>query len=672
MNTREQALAAADELSQYQTIALDFEDNDVPRASPDYKILGLSLAGDPGRAWYIPVNHKPPRQNTLFAPDYSQLTWEQAAEVFRFVWTDRKYVCHHIKNEIQVLYRMGEKTGYAGATANGCGAAFDTYIVQKLMDSELPKYGLKPLTRMFLGRDPLDYKQVCAKGETLERIPLERVLAYAGPDATNCLGLAWHLWPKLNADNQIARDARNLLNKLEMPISELVARMELVGMQLNQDRLREIYKITSKEVDDAVHNMTAILQELCPDFEAQFGEFRPTARESVRSALYEVLQIDVPRGVELKGDLDQKVVLALRRANLNNDRAVRFMDLYIQWSGSHKIRSTYTINLIELSSNGLLNPSLDSVGTKQSRFTSRSPNGQTWPRRKDKYGIRECFLPPSPYEVWVCADEVSMEMCGTAALSKCPVLSGILTGRTTLLDIESLGNVRISDTQAFIKTRTEKLITDNGMDPDKAAALARRIDTHTYAAADSFAVLYDKVTPQQRDSAKTINFSIIYGTTEYGLADSLQCSKEEASKRLLKYKYQTFPGVGAYIDANNEEIFRNGYVKTDMGRYRWVPKKYLSLPKEKWGAVFRWATNMKVQGSMAELIKLAMLVLDKMIREEQLEAALDFQVHDELIVASMSHCARRVGELMSEALTYDFYGVPIAPDGFQVKGTLAK
>lgn len=678
IQTELQAQQLAIELAKYDVVAMDFETNAKRIQDPDFKDVGVSFAVDEHRAWYIPYGHEEPIQNSLFAPPLEQLPKQYVMEMFRFVWRDKKVVGHNLKYEAHVLYNNGENVKYYNEGKNKGGLYFDTFIAQVILDDRELSFGLKALVRKYLNRKALTLSQVLGKGrKDFTQVPLDIALNYAAPDSSNSFALYKLLSKELEKSTALARGSRNVFWNFEMPLVNHTMEMEHVGFRLDEEHLNYIHQQTTEKCEAYYQKMTKILEDICPDFDVQFGQkFDPSKKDTVASALLEVLAVPTPRMKADKFDTDRAQLESILEAiKLNNTykklfpKGEEFVENMLAWRKEEKIRSTYTHNLLDQRINGILYPEFNQVGTKSGRGSSKNPNGQNLPGSKDQYHIRKALLPPFEDWVWVVADYRNMEIYITAALSKCPVLKPMVCGEVTIFDDLP---VKVIDPHKHYEEKVTSLMEEDNIPEDKAKQMAAMLDMHRYTASVAFNVPYDKVTKAQRNDAKPVNFGIIYGITEVGLAAQLNVSVKRA-KELITGFMKAYPGVARWIQENNEEVFRNKKICTQQGRFRHVPHWALNRPKNHYVGIFRWATNHKVQGDSGYKTKEAMIKIARWLKEHpEVRGKMTFQIHDEIICAAHKDDANIVGDNMVRLMNTYIDEVPIVTDGYQIKTTLDK
>lgn len=666
------------ELAKFDVIALDFETNSKPVRSKDFNAVGISFSRDRFEGWYIPFGHEAPKQESLFAKPLVQLDRDTVFDLFRFVWETKKLVGHNLKYETQVFQHYDEDVVFWKESLKGGGNYFDTYVAQRVMDNRVRDTRLKSLMRKYFKRWALTLNNVLGKNNRdFTRCPLDLALAYAGPDSPNSYALYDMFRTLLEQDSAFTRGSSHVFFDYDMPTVDVVANMETVGMKLDEKHIERIYDATTIECDKYLKKMRGLVLKTCPDFTEQYGEFTPTVKDTVIAALFDVFKLPKARETYDKPSTERAelektrdiIDKSARNAKKYKDGR-QFLQALLDWGQPHKIRSTYTRNLLEKRVDGILYPEFDHVGANSGRGISKNPNGQNLPK-DDPWDVRGAFLPPYADWVWVRADYRAMEMCATAGLSGCPVLKPMITGEVTIFDLERLGNVRVADAVKHYEQRVQEMVEDDHMEEEKARDMARLVDMHRYTGAVTFKVAYDEVTGKQRKQAKPVNFGILYGITKFGLAAQLGV-KPAVAQAFIDGYFEAYPGVAEWIKANNREVYLRKMVATEQGRFRLVPQDLWGESASRYEAVRRWATNHKVQGYCGYVVKEAMRRVDRLIRKHKLRARQGFQIHDELIAASPREEADRVGNILVSSMYTKINGVALESDGYQIRRTLGK
>jgi DNA polymerase-1 len=520
----------------------------------DARIVGVSFAVLPGEAAYVPLAHDYPG-----TPD--QLNREQVLEQLRPLLQspDHLKVGQHLKYDWHVLANHGVTLR---------GIQHDTLLESYVLDST-SQHNLDSLAERHLSLRTIRYEDVAGKGAkqlTFNQVPLEQAGPYAAEDADVTLRLHRCLWPKLAAEPGL----QHLYTALEIPLIEVLAGMERVGVRVDATALRQQSGELAKR-----------LWELEQQAHALAGErFNLGSPKQLQSILFERLQLPAgkktPTGqISTAEDVLQELALdyPLPRVILEHRTL-------------SKLKSTYTDRLPEQihPRTGRVHTSYHQAVASTGRLSSSDPNLQNIPTRTPEgRRIRQAFIAEPGYLI-VAADYSQIELRIMAHLS----------GDEGLL-------------RAFV-----------------AGA-----DVHRTTAAEVFGVAPDAVSTEQRRSAKAINFGLIYGMSAFGLARQLGIERSAAQDYVDRY-FARYPGVKTYMDETRGQAAEQGYVETVFGRRLYLAD-IRSRNAQRRQAAERAAINAPMQGTAADIIKRAMLAVDRWLRESAFPARMIMQVHDELV-----------------------------------------
>lgn len=520
----------------------------------DARIVGISFAVLPGEAAYVPLAHDYPG-----APD--QLNREQVLEQLRPLLQspDHLKVGQHLRYDWHVLANHGVTLR---------GIQHDTLLESYVLDST-SQHNLDSLAERHLSLHTIRYEDVAGKGAkqlTFNQVPLEQAAPYAAEDADVTLRLHRCLWPKLAAEPGL----QHLYTALEIPLIEVLAGMERVGVRVDAAALRQQSGELAKR-----------LWELEQQAHALAGErFNLGSPKQLQSILFERLQLPAgkktPTGqISTAEDVLQELALdyPLPRVILEHRTL-------------SKLKSTYTDRLPEQihPRTGRVHTSYHQAVASTGRLSSSDPNLQNIPTRTPEgRRIRQAFIAEPGYSI-VAADYSQIELRIMAHLS----------GDEGLL-------------RAFV-----------------AGA-----DVHRTTAAEVFGVAPDAVSTEQRRSAKAINFGLIYGMSAFGLARQLGIERSAAQDYVDRY-FARYPGVKTYMDETRGQAAEQGYVETVFGRRLYLAD-IRSRNAQRRQAAERAAINAPMQGTAADIIKRAMLAVDRWLRESAFPARMIMQVHDELV-----------------------------------------
>lgn len=400
---------------------------------------------------------------------------------------------------------------------------------------------------------------------------LNQMVAFAQDEtrAAQCALTIKKLWPVLR--ESLERDELDdLFNNVELPLSAVLAEMEIRGIKLDVARLEEMSRELSKQ-----------LLTLTGEIYAMAGEgFNINSPRQLGQILFDKLKLPVIKRTKTGYSTDASV---LEKLSSHHEIAEKLLE-YRQLT---KLKSTYVDGLQNLVSprTGRVHTTFNQTITATGRLSSTEPNLQNIPIR-DELGrkIRKAFVPSEPGWILMAADYSQIELRVMAHMSQ---------------------------------------------DPRLIADFQQGKDIHTRTAATIFGVAPEDVTPDLRRRAKGINFGVIYGITDFGLARDIGVSRQEAALYIENY-FQQYPGVRRFIEETIMETREKGYVKTLFKRRRYLPD-LLSSNKNVRAFGERTAVNTPIQGSAADIIKLAMLRIDEVLQEQGLTARPLLQVHDELV-----------------------------------------
>ena len=482
-----------------------------------------------------------------------------------------KKIGHNLKFDINVLRRHGIRLA---------GASFDTMIASYVIDASRSSHKMDVLALALLDYVCTPITDLIGSGKkqrTFDTVPLEQAVPYAAEDADITLRLRDVLAPKLEAMNLQA-----LFDDLEMPLVEVLAELEWNGIRIDPDEL-------DRQREHLVERIDELRQQIS---DAAPHPFNPDSPKQVAVALFNKAGSDPP-GLGLKvlkrgktgPSTDQEV---LEKLSADPDVESDVPQLIVAYRQLTKLVNTYLVALKEAINpeTGRVHASFNQTVAATGRLSSSNPNLQNIPIRTEVgREIRRAFV-AAPGNVLVSADYSQIELRLLAHLSE-----------------------------------DETLI----------AAFERGEDIHTTVAADVFGVNPNDVTARQRDSAKMINFGIVYGITPFGLSRRLggEVSIEEAAEIINGYKAR-FAGIDKFLQRCVDKARTHGYVETMRKRRRAIPQLDASNPQQR-ALGERMAINSVVQGSAADLIKLAMIDLYHRLPEAFPKVRMLLQIHDELV-----------------------------------------
>ncbi len=533
------------------------------RAPQGAELIGMSLAGSPGEAWYFPFGHRPqggelaapapvrnlpPLSNPACLPLVALLTDPTVPKAG-----------HHIKFDWQVLRTAGVELA---------GAAWDSLVAGFLLDSGRRSYDLEVLSLEYLGRTMRGYVDLAGRGRTeipFAEVPVSAAAAFCGNEGATVLALHTALAPAL-----AGTPMGGVLDNVEMPLLPVLVDMEWAGVQIDL----ALFKRLSNE--------------LARDLEQLQGEIAVVAGEALNinsprqlaAVLFDKHQLPVLKKTKTGPSTDADVLEQLAEMGHALPR------LILSYRELQKLKSTYvdTLPLEVNPGTGRIHTTFNQTGAATGRLSSSDPNLQNIPVRTPRgEGIRRGFVPATGCR-FVVADYSQIELRIMAHLSGDP---------------------------AFIE------------------AFVQGGDIHRQTAALIFNVPVGQVNSEQRGRAKTINFATIYGQGPFALSRQLGITQDEAKQFISQY-FERFAGVRAFLDRQVELAREQGYVETLLGRRRYIPEvREKNFNLRSYGE--RNAQNSPLQGSAADLIKLAMTRIHALLSERRLESRMLLQVHDELV-----------------------------------------
>ncbi len=593
VDTRAELDALAARLAACAEIAVDTETSGV---DPMRAVLaGVSVAIAPGEAWYVPVASELEDGSLGLLPSARApgLALDDVrARLGPVLGSEHpRKIGQHIKYDAVVLER-------AGLPLRGIG--FDTMLASYCLDPVRRSHGLDALARDYCGHEMITFESLFdrrVKEKDIRRVPLARVVEYACEDADYTLRLFECFAPMLEAS-----PVRALFHDVEMPLSQVLGRMEMTGVRVDVAFLDELARGYAGRI--------GVLEE---SIYAAVGErFNLSSTPKLREVLFERLRLQPARRTKTGFSTDADVL-----ESLHGQHPV--VEMLLEWRQLVKLKGTYVDALPRLvhPETGRVHTSYNQAVATTGRLSSSDPNLQNIPiRTAEGREIRKAFVARAPGWVLLDADYSQIELRILAHLSG-----------------------------------------DEGLQ----AAFRAGDDVHRTTAARVMGVAPEKVTTEMRSRAKVVNFGIVYGMGARGLAQSLDISTEEAKQFIADY-FRSYPGVKRFIDETIERARRDRVVGTLLGRVRRLPDIDSANPSAR-AFSERVAVNTPVQGTAADIIKLAMLRVARELDRRGLEARMILQVHDELLFdvprQELAEMQDLVRECMEGALALD---VPLKVD----------
>lgn len=481
------------------------------------------------------------------------------------------------------------------------GLAGDTLIAAHLVTQDGQRIGLKALSQRYLRETMLSFGDVVtSRGyKKFTQVPLAQATDYAAADAHQTLALV----PIM--DQLLVRDKQEeLYTTIELPLVSVLYHMEREGVLVDTAVLDAIDHEVTYEIERIKRSILALIPE-------KYAEINLNSPKQLEDLLFTVLGLPpVKKTAGRTGySTESSVLEELAKIHVVPGLIVQYREFF-------KIKSVYVDGLRAAINRetGKVHTSFSQISTATGRLASSDPNLQNIPADGSllKTHVREAFVAPAGH-LFVSADYSQIELRVAAYLSQ---------------DIELV------------------------------AAFLRGEDVHARTAAGLFGVSIDLVTPEQRRVAKRINFSLLYGITPYGLARDLDVPQKVAKEYMDRY-FEQYPGIKKWMDDIVEEAQAHGYVTTLWGRRRAVPG-ILEKNRALFEAARRIAVNTKGQGTAAELMKKAMLILEQELIARHPEARMLLQIHDELLLSAPEAQARDVEQTLKRVLeTVVDWNVPL-------------
>ena len=453
-------------------------------------------------------------------------------------------------------------------TLNGIG--FDTMLESYVLNSTAQRHDMDSLALAYLGHKTIHFEEIAGKGA--KQLTFNQIsLEEAGPYAAEDADITLRLHNAIWTKLKEIPELKNLLIDVEVPLACVLSRMEQEGVLIDSQRLRQ-----------QSQDLATRIAELESEVHEEAGEpFNLGSTKQLQHVLFEKMSLPIikktPKGApSTSEDVLQELALEYPLPKK-----------IMEYRGLTKLKNTYTDKLPKMINHrtGRVHTSYHQAVTATGRLSSTDPNLQNIPiRNEEGRRVRQAFVPREGNK-FVAADYSQIELRIMAHLS----------GDKGLLD-----------------------------------AFAHGKDIHKATAAEVFGVPLDEVTTEQRRSAKAINFGLIYGMSAFGLSKQLNIPRNEAQKYMDLY-FERYPGVLEYMDSTRESAKEKGYVETVFGRRLYLPDIKASNGARRKGAE-RAAINAPMQGTAADIIKMAMIKVDDWIRKTASDdVTMMMQVHDELV-----------------------------------------
>ncbi|HEX4975351.1 MAG TPA: DNA polymerase I, partial [Pseudomonadales bacterium] len=455
------------------------------------------------------------------------------------------------------------------------GIRYDTMLESYVLDATATRHDMDSLAEKYLHYQTLRFEDVAGKGA--KRLTFNQVsLEVATPYAAEDADITLRLHHVLWPKLQAEPALAKVFEDIERPLLSVLSKIERTGCLINSEMLQQ----QSHELGKQLQQLEQQAHQLAG------GPFNLSSPKQLGEILYERLNIPVIKKTPTGQASTAEEVLQQLAETYDLPKVL------LEYRSLSKLKSTYTDKLPQLvnARSGRLHTSYHQAVAATGRLSSSDPNLQNIPiRSAEGRRIRQAFIAPKGYKI-LAADYSQIELRIMAHLSG-----------------------------------------DEGL----LSAFAQGLDIHRSTAAEIFAVTLDEVSDNQRRSAKAINFGLIYGMSAFGLAKQLQIPRFEAQAYIDRY-FARYPGVQAYMDNTRQLANQQGYVETLFGRRLYLPQIHSKNAMHRQAAE-RAAINAPMQGTAADIIKLAMLAVDRFLTNSKLDARVIMQVHDELVLEVAEH-----------------------------------
>ena len=492
------------------------------------------------------------------------------------------------------------------------GKTFDTMLAHYVIEPE-GRRSMDILSEQFLGYAPVSIQTLIGKkGKnqgTMRDVPLDQITEYAAEDADITFQLKECFEPLLTK-----REVKRVFEEVENPLMQVLVDMEFEGVKVDEQFLNEYSKVLESDIKISEERV----------FEQAGVRFNLASPKQLGEVLFDILKID-PKAKKTKTGqyaTGEDVLAKLAAKHKIVDDILNFREL-------SKLKSTYVDALpaIVNPKTGRIHTSYAQAVAVTGRLSSTNPNLQNIPIRSERgREVRKAFIPRDPARILVSADYSQIELRVVAAISG---------------------------------------------DPNMCDAFKKGKDIHTATAAKVYGIAEAEVTKEQRYKAKSVNFGIIYGQGAFGLAENLGISRTEAKEIIDNYKKE-FPNIQLYMDQQINKAKEQGFVETLMGRKRWL-RDINSSNFTVRGFAERNAINSPIQGSAADMIKLAMIKIHQEMKKQHWESKMILQVHDELVFDAVESELPALKELILSCMTTAMElpnGVPVEAEIGQGKNWL--
>ena len=583
--------ALVKELSTPDGFAFDTETSGVNPMEAD--LVGVSFSNAEGRAWYVPVGHFPPPEideEGQEIPPQEQIPLAQALDAMRAMFADPGIPKVAHNANFDVMVM-----NHAGLEVNGVD--FDTMIAAALTGRR--QIGLKQLALDFFQVEMTPITALIGTGRkqiTMALVPVDKAAPYAAADADFTWRLKRDLSPRLDAD-----EVRPVFEDIEMPLLPVIVRMQQEGVVVDTEQLDRFSEELGVELDRLKADTNNLLGGT---------EINMNSSQQLAVVLFDEYDVPKTRRTKTGYSMDAATLEGLLDKENLNPNAFELIKNVLRFRELGKLKSTYVDSLprLVIQSTGRVHTSFNQVGSATGRLSSSDPNVQNIPVRTDLgKRVRQAFKADGE-NGWtlLAADYSQIELRILAHLSQ---------------------------------------------EPGLLAAFRAGEDIHTATATAMYGANSDNPTGNRR-IAKILNFGVIYGLGPIGVARQTDLTRAQGAEFIEMY-FSKYPGLKDYIEGVKESARVKGYVETISGRRRRLPDITTGNQMAR-AASERMAVNMPIQGTSADIIKIAMINIDTDIRDRDLKSRMIIQVHDELIFevapGELMEVQAMVSELMPAAM----------------------
>ncbi len=498
--------------------------------------------------------------------------------------------------EDELIEKIGQNLKYdyvvlRSAGVRLAGIAFDTIVASYLLDAGSRNHTLDELARRYLKHQTITIKELIGSGKNQKRMDEVPVAQIAEYAAEDAIVPLW-LKPILEK-KLVTAELDELFHKVEMPLVEVLAELEYTGIRVDVDCLKTLSERLGQR-------LLALESEI---YQIAGHEFNIASPKQLQQVLFDELNLPVVKKTAKTGpSTDAEVLEELARQHALPARILDYRQVA-------KLKGTYVDALpgMVLPATGRVHASFNQVVAATGRLSSSDPNLQNIPVRTEAgREIRSAFIPGEEGWLLLAADYSQIEL---------------------------------------------RVLAHYSGDENLCEAFRRDEDIHARVAGQVYGVELKDVTPEMRRQAKAVNFGVIYGQSAWGLAKQLGIDKEEAARFIDAY-FAGYPGIEGFLDQVLVECRQQGFVKTILGRRRAIEGVRPDAGRQR-NLAERTAVNTVIQGSAADLIKLAMLAVGRRLAQESLQARMLLQIHDELVLevpkAELDPVARLVRQEMEAA-----------------------